>query len=1469
MELFILNSTKHIIDTLYIGDGSSPVSYDKYIRYLKTGAETFECTFELDEQRSYNIIEGNFVLFTYNNKVKLLQIKTCEDEEVGDVVQRTIYAEFVGLELANSVIRPCIIEGNPAQFLSIVLQDTNFKVGNVSATTAQDFQTIRIEKPTTVYTVMQDAITYFNNIEYEFEVKCLNSITGYYEMYVHIYADGERGRRTYKRFEYDYNVYGCKQKTDITEFCSGLIASGQNGVTFKDVHWEIDRGDPLDKPEGQDFLIDPAAHNKFYMDNDRPILGVFEGTSDNGPDLLWETYYKLQEIKQAKCEWTIPVYLSDAEYDDLEPGDTVWVVNNKFTPPLHLQGRLDTITISFSQLGENSVEISNFKPVKSKIRNLSANDVITNTINSILGLGVGKLTQNDINTIRQLLAQLDNDKVDIDTIIKQIVSVLKPDIPQLPDSVPEDSEDYTKITVSQLDGGLWLGDERMYDIVAHGVATVIKQEEIEVQRPVEVPGNTPSEPPSQNYKEALDYYTKYWLGKNASDSKVQAVLKGTDTYKIGVTVRYWANKFGIDERLVYCLMRQESGMSPTAATSTSVGGYGLMQCERGVYFNKTQTLTFADGSKTTFTPSYSTMQPGKGGNTTLNGVTVDKNVSNQVMFGCAELRKNLVQWRYNIFATLVGYNMGIGAMGWIINKYVCDTYGYTFNNSRSLSNCSAQVKAKAYEVLDTYQMPWAAWRQKWKDYNGGGTVLHVEYCLRYYVSDNGQLPYCVVDGKKVGYGVSSQNTTITQPTPVTGSSLRTQICDMARLIVGDHVDRKKATYNQVPRTVRYDKPKIWSGTHYGIKNPVAYDCSSLVSCCYYAAGLTSVFDKTCSGATLVKSAVSKSGWKAWKLTAANLKNALPGDIIMVCKKTVGEDVSSNPTKYATCSHTIIYLGNNLIAHASGWKNHPKAIRIDNINDYYMKQSTTFILRPWDIAEKDKIQPIENKQSASEEVKNDPSYTWVTEKIVQTEKIVEQTFKGVPGAGAQQYMSDSDYLIQNVELNGYKDELPFPTTVPYVLVHFGRWTIWEASVDRYINLLKTLKNKYPNTPIFVAKAWKVRPNYNEGDVDQINSYIQNVNDAVAVLANEERYIIQLDYNNIKDSTGAIKAELTNNGHRLKDKNSVQLYYNSMKDAIKNKRLGGINKQTAVNTIKAKNVSIIANQNHTYTAGVCTSFKFELPTYTTLDYWSRITFSTAASGEPTKFDQPEDVWLEGNDCKEGALIPKAATTYNIQLYASGVQDDFYGTPYFGIVNSTTNDGSYATFETFVGGEKVAEYARSYYDHRSTTKFISSATTPMYFANPGANVSGWKNKTTGIAGIDSQTLCKLCYMGIHYDNSPYADETMSKVVRNTLDPWSFEFPVWAQGQCKHCVQHGWALHDVDLTNFSNLKPGDIIYYSNQSNKNYMSITGIAIYVGNNNAIGVDEYGTKEIAFFDIGTSSVMGGKNKIILVARPRKE
>ncbi|WP_312288680.1 hypothetical protein, partial [Terrisporobacter sp.] len=265
-----------------------------------------------------------------------------------------------------------------------------------------------------------------------------------------------------------------------------------------------------------------------------------------------------------------------------------------------------------------------------------------------------------------------------------------------------------------------------------------------------------------------------------------------------------------------------------------------MQCERGAYFNRRQTIKFLNGTTKSFTPSYSTMKPKIGGKITLNGVSVDKNISNQIMFGCHELRQRAIDCNYNIFATLCGYNFGMGGVYWCITHYIKDKYNIDYYGGmsyRGLSKQSSKMKTKYYDVLEGLKCPWSNYRKKYRDYFREGTDTNIEYYLRWYKSVDGQLPYILDSkGKKRGYGANKTSTTKSpkNTTIKTGvaTSLRNKIVAKAKEICKLHQTYKKATYDQDYRIVNDDKRFKAPRTIYGIKKPYCYDCSSLVSCAY-------------------------------------------------------------------------------------------------------------------------------------------------------------------------------------------------------------------------------------------------------------------------------------------------------------------------------------------------------------------------------------------------------------------------------------------------------------------------------------------------------------------------------------------------------------------------------------------------------------------------------------------------------------
>ena len=966
-EIIILDRNKKINARL-----TPSIYFDySYKMYLETGAETFDFSVVLNEELEKVLIEKNFVLFIRNNKYKMFQIMGCRDEESYDNVIRNIESEMVGLELANSFVRPAIIEGNMTKLLTTILQDTNYKVGYVSPALDTIVASTEIKEPTSVYKVIQDSIANYNNCEFEFDVKCNDSVNGDYELLINCYADGERGNKTYKRFDYDFNSYGMSRSSDATEFCSGLIGVGANGITFKDINWDEGEGAPLSKPAGQDFLLDPEAHAMF-SNGDKYILGKYTSDTTNPVELLWETYNKLQEIKKIKYSYEIPIYLTDEEYNQIEIGDTNYIVNDKFNPPIQLEARISELELTD---GNNKATFSNYKEVKSGIRSLDPNDIMNSVLDSINQ--VKALTQSDILALQKYLMDMDIQDSEVNRIFKNIVENMDDSVEIISDANPaiddnleyidpsSDSEDYKIIKVNSIDNGLFIGDKRVYDIKDKGVANITVEMKDTYADTITVSSNNSKN--AQQYEDALQYYRNFNFGTNQNSSSLENLISSNNKYKIPTMVRYWSQRFGLDPYLVYAVIMAESSGNPSAATKSSAGGYGIMQCERGAYFNIKQTIKFLDGTTQSFTPSYDTLRPGSGGYTTINGVSVDKNISNQIMFGCNELRQRAEDCHFNIFALLMGYNMGMGGVYWCVTHYIKDAYGipyYGGNSYRGLSKQSSEMKAKYYEVLDSYKAPFAAYRKQYVSTFNEATASNIELYLKWYKSVDGQLPYFLdKNGKKIGYGVNTPSQSVVINNEQSGNQVRDKIVSMARRIVGDHVDRKIATYHNSPRTVDYNKPKRYSGTLGGIKNPVCYDCSSLASCAYLAAGLNSVYNKSCSAGTLVKSATSKSGWKAWKCTSSSISEAKPGDLVMDANSAVTDSkIRSNPN-YCSTHHVMVYLGDGKVGHASGHKNHPNAIKISTL-DYYINKGSAFFLRPWDLAEADKKVTTPNTPSGS-------------------------------------------------------------------------------------------------------------------------------------------------------------------------------------------------------------------------------------------------------------------------------------------------------------------------------------------------------------------------------------------------------------------------------------------------------------------------------------------------------------------------
>lgn len=1470
-NLYILDNTKKLIKIINtINTISIKVYDDTYTSELLTGAETYTVSFKVSYQDQPIFLEGNYIGFYWQDNFKLMQIKKTTSIEHIDDVTITVYAEFIGIELYNSYVDKFVADGNATKLLETILMDTNYKVGYVSPSLDQEAFRVETTEVTSVYSVIQNATSILYECEWQFRTVPVDIKRGKFNFYVDCFASGERGTKRYKRFESDRNSYGMKRTGDITNFCSGIIPIGKNGLTISNVKWEKEQGDPTDKPLGQNYIFDEKAH-EMLNNGGKYVLMKYKSDAEDIYTLIFEGYAKLKELNKTKFSYEIPVYMTERDYEEIDVGDTNYVVSRKFNPPIQLEARITKFEISFTDRTKNSVTLGNYKQIRSKMKSLNKDDIVKDVVDIIKKHG--KLTASDLLAIRNYLNQLGVDKKLIDKLIKQYTDKVVPDPVKPGDdttNISDDTEDYRAINIKKIDNGLWIGDSRIHDCIKY------KCGEIKGKTPTTQPQPDKKEDSSKTakqYKAAVDYYAKFDLGKWSDKySDLKNLRSKSNTWKIYVMVEHYSKKFGLDPQLVYAIIYAESSGNPYDATKSSAGGYGLMQCERAAYFNKKQTIEFKDGSKDYFTPSYSNMKPKSCGTRTINGIKVDKGVANQVMFGCNELRKSLKRFKWNIFAALVGYNFGLYGCDLLICRYVAMKNGLSWVNKYGYTVQSSKVQSLYFKELEKGTAAWAGGREWYVSTKHAGTAKNIEYYLRWYKVIDGQLPYCIDEkGKKRGYGAikpgttnkSAEATAVSTEDSTTraasvknaptwkidgntttkkgvAENVRKKIVNKAREICDLHQKYKKATY--YGGACIYDDSKRFrvSGTIHGIKNPYCYVCSSLSSCAYLYAGLRSVTAKyggaNCAYGSLVRYATKYSGYTLKKLTSKTIDELLPGDLIMLSNATVPSNVtvawaskSGGDSKYAKAGthHVVVYCGKvkgkRMIAHASGGHKWPRAIRYEDMSITYSSRGSMthwythgIILRPWDLARADKEAKVKN-QSAT---KPTPPKDIVDDDDGTT---YEVTFKGLNSAAPKDFV-EGGKLITDITVNGVTDKTPYPKTVSHVMLAFGVPALGDNVdnvVEDYQSLIKALLKKYPKKPIFVCEEARLRSSQS-GNYKQMNEAIDSLNNMMLDYCNKTRYVIFL--RKPKDMCDATDkyywlSSLTTDGYRMKDKASTQTYYKEYKKKILYFGDGAEWESDSATS----NKMLDSQRVYTYNKPL-KKLQFRVPATSSTNYndsyYARIIFTTAKG---FKLIQPDTVYLEGVDCKNGVLIPKANTTYIVSVYYNP-DTTISDKAYLGSVGAKKKGSNYAQ-PLFKYSSDLVKIADSYYKNNS--KFSYNSTTPCDFKNPAENISKWK--VNGKYQIDDSCFLNYVLTGWTYEKSPYGNEKKADNNRNNSVSWAIPSTRNEANIGKYFVQKNWVVDVADLETFKNLAIGDIIFMDADSKNNgeFMAISHTAIVI------------------------------------------
>lgn len=1424
ITLFILDKNKRIIDVVSNAGTEENAFWDDTFTQEINVASIFEFSLELNQRTKESIKTGNYILFRYRSKNFLFTIVTVETDDSNGYAEAQVYCESISLILYNSVIQKNTLNNcNATTFLTTILQDTDFLAGYIDVAVNRNAALIEIDKSTSVYELLTSKLeTYKAEMDIRIEVEG-NKVT---DMYIDLYS--KLGSDNGARFDYNTNLESVNRKEDISDLCTAIIGIGKDDLDFREAEWNIEAGKPADKPRGANFIADDIANAMFGFPG-KYIYGIYEDDScEDAYTLLEKSYEALQERKQPKVDYECKVAYLDG---DINLGDAITIVDRTYPEPLQLTARVNKLEISFSDESKNTCQFANYNKAYSNM--ITKNNTLEELKNYILGLNIGKLTLAEIEIIKQYMRQLGIDKETIDKLFSDILNN--------PDTKPGTGGNKDTL-VKTIEGGLWLGDSRMVAMKKYNLFKLADSD-------------TSTEPgtiTTDDYKKALELYQSIGTGSQTGTSAYEKLVSSSNQYKISTIVKYWAPKFGLDPNLVFAMIMAESSGIPTAHGSSSGSGYGLMGCERSVFFNQTQTIKFIDGTKQSFTPSYSTMQPGSSGNTVINGITVDKNISNQVMLGCNEIKTAMEYAHNNIFAGLISYNMGVGAMYWIVSRYVCDTYGYTFVNRNSIKAQTPEAQKKIYEVLENGGFEFADWRQIYKNNGGGGTVKNVEGYLKWYKIENGQLPY-VLDsaGNKLGYGVSGKITTTYSATNnnvvtyVTNTSLtqtRTKIVDKAKEIVKLHQDGL-ASYSQYPRTIDDTKRKYiakgtyvkmgsnsWGyagSTYFGIstsvndgKGVIGYDCSSFASCCYMNAGLKSMYNGNCSGGTIMSEIVNNGGMM-WLANAEGRKKAKPGDCIMFCTNHIPTQADMDNRKLLATHHIGVYIGDDQMAHASQWAQVPNAIKISNVSSYGTLKYAFFI-RPKDLQETD------NNESIVEDTTTDEGNNIISKCVI--------------GASAYHFYSGNQ-LKKIVQVGSYSDTTEYPSDVPYVFVHLGVNDPYQSGYSALKNLLSLLRAKYPKRPIFVAK--EIHVGSKVSNYVDYNKAIDTFNTQILDYCNNHENVYQIDISESLEENGLLKSDITADGIHLKTKDNYKVLLNNIKNKITT-TTGNTSTDTGSSdtgetgdsdnkkddTVNQKvNESLQSMKNYYY--DTLDSLIFNLPSNVVDSFYCRLKLTASTD---FKYSQPDNCYLEGPDCINGQLVPKANSTYKIVIMKNTI--DTIKSDYYGLVTVLEVE-EYEDFTDFIGGQKVVELGKTYLNHTDLEyagQYSATAiVTPANFTNPKANLSKWYDSTRNKNQIDGSTLVQFVYMGLAYKNTPYNNHDMTSINKNSLFSWAFKLPRLAANQAKYCVSNGWALYGADLTNFSNLEAGDLIFSKDNDtdNNRYMNVSHVSIFIGEEDGV------------------------------------
>lgn len=363
MNYFILNKelrTVAIAQTDSSSRNAFHVLEDTFQEY-SNAPSTLDLTFDFYNEKALEIKEGAHVVFEYEGKHRLFQIKQVEEYHATDSYVK-VYAEESSFELLDAVVFGKEYTSVSAEFLlNIALTDTDWQVGNVDDVTLEKFS---FSAYSTALSTVQSIATETEFI-LGFRVKFSPQlgVTGKYVDLVEKTKIDEG-----KRLEFGRNVESVKRTVDKTTVCTAVIPVGSNDTLVSGFDWVNNYDDKtITKVKDLYYLsVDEKTRSEINPNSDHHLFYVLQDESSDKSTLCQRAYEYLKNHKEPKYTYEVGAITLRGETYSI--GEQVRIIDDELG--ISLVAEVEQTKISFCNPDSNSITLTNYVEKQSNVNQL-------------------------------------------------------------------------------------------------------------------------------------------------------------------------------------------------------------------------------------------------------------------------------------------------------------------------------------------------------------------------------------------------------------------------------------------------------------------------------------------------------------------------------------------------------------------------------------------------------------------------------------------------------------------------------------------------------------------------------------------------------------------------------------------------------------------------------------------------------------------------------------------------------------------------------------------------------------------------------------------------------------------------------------------------------------------------------------------------------------------------------------------